>query len=193
MNHTAELVRIVLCWAFSVVADENSRGKHFPGPRISQFSLGDMLVRTDPTTVVAIAREIQQLQSSGSEDSQLGDLITCIRSSWGSTAVSSRRTGEEDTVLMASRLVVRAMSVQPARHREILETVSRFRYISKACSVLGGRSPASLRDDFEVIAEKFYLRERGLICDVAEYIAVMAKDTNGGRIGRWFAAEVRQK
>ena len=171
MNTTAEIVRSVLRWALSIVYLEDSTNGKFAGPRLSQFCLGNLLARTDPATCEAIAREIAVLEKADTDDKYVDSLISCIRASWGATSTTRvRRTGKEDSVMIASRLITAMRQFSSVMDREILETCSVAKTWKKTELYFAGRSWHSIRDDYESIAGRFYLKEKHTIVQTVNHI-----------------------
>lgn len=179
MHATAELVRSVLRWSLAVVQVEESRGGSIPGPRLSQFMLGNLLTRTDRATCVAIAREIVEIEKSDADDQYLEALVACIRASWGNnTPTRVRRTGKEDTVMHASSMVTALRRFSVGSDRDLLEVCSVAKTWRQTEGVFRGRDWSSIRDDFERLAKTFYLKESMTVCATAEYIMRIATKTS---------------
>lgn len=176
MHTTAELVRSVLRWSLTVVAHEEAARGRFPGPRISQFCLGNLMSRTDPATAVAIAKEIAEIEKAEETDVYMDSLISCIRASWGQRAPGKpRRTEAEDTVMVASRMVSALRQFSTTSDRELMEVCCSVKTWTQAESALKGRVWSSIRDDFEKTARRFYLKERHTVCVTAEFITQLSK------------------
>jgi hypothetical protein len=170
MRSEAEIVRSLLCWALGIMAADD-RSTRIPGPRLSQFRLGDLMVRSDEATSVAIAREIARL---GTED-EMCALVAGIRSGWGEIArTRARRTGSEDSVKIATLLLycLRLFGTKP--QRDLLEMGSRVRTWSRMAELSPGRDWKSMRDDFEGYAVIFYHKERQTIVTASEYLTRIA-------------------
>ena len=176
MNVVPELIRSVLRWALSVVAHEQKQKPNFPGPKLSQFQLGDLMSRSDTATCEAIAREIAVVQKATSTDQSLDALVACIRASWGTPASSNtRRTGAEGTVLVASELVSRLLRFGTSREQYILEVGSICKTWKKTEVYLPGRDGLEVRREFEEIAVRFYNTEAHTVCKTAEFIVHLSK------------------
>lgn len=165
MHPHAEIVRSVLNWSLRVVRGHEACGEELPGPRLAQISLGQLMCRTEIETIDAIAREIQKTGES------LDSIVACIRSAWGQEESVRHRTGHEDSVLVASRLVSALRRFGRERDRDTIELACSLR-TWKACEqVMPGRDWQSIRDDFESLARKFYAKESAAILDTVEYIS----------------------
>ena len=176
MHATAELVRSVLRWSLTVVSHEESvRGK-IPGPRMSQICLGNMMSRTDPVTAAAIAREIAEIEKAAVTDIYMSSLVACIRASWGqSTSGKTRRTGDEDTVMVASRAVSALNRFGNSADRDFVRTCCLTKTWKQTEHLMPGRIWSSIRDDFEKLARRFYLKESHTVCVTAEFITRLSK------------------
>ena len=176
MHATAELVRSVLRWSLTVVAHEEAAHGRFPGPRISQFCLGNLMSRTDPATAAAIAKEIAEIEKAEETDIYMDSLISCIRASWGQRAPGKpRRTGAEDTVMVASRMVSALRQFSNSQDRELMEVCCSVKTWKQAEGPLRGRVWSSIRDDFEKLSRRFYLKESHTVCVTAEFITQLSK------------------
>lgn len=175
MHATAELVRSVLRWSLTVVDHEDAQG-HLPGPRLSQMCLGAMMSRADPVTAYAIAREIAEIEKAQVTDVYMESLISCIRAGWGqTTSGKTRRTGEEDTVMVASRMVSALKRFGRPADRDLIRTCCLVKTWKQVEKLMPGRVWSSIRDDFEKLARLFYLKESHTVCATAEFITQLSK------------------
>lgn len=179
MHHHAELVRSVLRWALLLIAqEESSGGNHLPGPRISQFCLGNLLLRTDSETCLALARELAALEGIEENDVHLSALIHSIRNGWGGyeRERTLRRTGTEDSIYKASYIITSLRNFSSNADRDLLENCAASKTWKGVEICYKGRLWSSIRDDFEKVARKFYLKESKMLCETAEYIMRLNKD-----------------
>jgi len=177
MHVHAELVKSVLRWSLSVVAREDLSGTRHAGPRLSQFCLGNLLARTDFETCAAIAKEIAELEKADQTDTYMASLRQCVRDSWGEKPRERvHRTGAEDAVWMASKMCTTLHNFSTERDQNLLETCSSAKSWKQTETVLKGRDWHSIRDDFEIVARRFYLKEQMTICEVAEFITERAQN-----------------
>ena len=175
MQASAELVRSLVRWAIAIVSSEDSGDKRIPGPRLSQFCLGNMMCRTDTQTSVAIAREIAAIERRGSSEEYLESLVACIRASWGAVPVErTRRGAREGSIARARDLLSALQRFGTEEDRRLLELCSVATSWKKTELYFPGRVWQSLRDDFSRVGNTFYNKEKMTVDAVAEYIAQIA-------------------
>lgn len=176
MNHIALLVRSVLRWSCDTISEHELRNEVHKGPKKPGSPLGHLMVRADFQTSVAIAKEIAEIEKVEQTDEYLDQLISCIRANWGEPArKSTRRTGTEDSVLIASRIVTAVKQFSPVSYSQILDTCGRYKKWTLCAEALRGRDVISLKQDFNKVANMFYQKEAHLICSTAEYIYQLSK------------------
>ena len=176
MHHTAELVRSILRWAITILSADDVADKRIPGPRLSQFCLGQMMSRTDMQTSTAIAREIAAIERRGASDEYVESLIVCIRASWGATTpVRQRRGAREGSRMHADRLLEALRRFGTEEERRLLEIGSAATSWKKTELFLPGRVWQSVQDDFERIGKKFYLKESMTVDNAAEYVTSIVR------------------
>lgn len=176
MNYIALLVRSVLRWSNDIISDNELKNEVHRGPKKPSSVLGRLMVRTDLQTSIAIAKEIAEIEKAEQTDTYMDSLIACIRANWGEPArKSDRRTGTEDSVINASRVITAVRQFSPVHQSEILDICGRHKKWTTCAEALRGRDVISLREDFDRIANKFYQKENHLICSTAEYIYQLSK------------------
>ena len=171
MDSRAEVVMSILRWALNLVFLEESKSGGIPGPRLSQFSLGNMMSRSDIQTCEAIARDIAEIRAT---DEAVCSLMDQIRSQWGDVQkTKTRRSGNEDALTRAHALVSALRRSMSARECAVLEAGARAKSWKAAEVFLPGRLWESIRDDFEKHALVFYNREKPTILLVSDYHSAM--------------------
>ena len=174
MHSSAELVRSVLRWSITVVSLDPHNSHR--GPQLSQFCLGNLMSRADLATITAIAKEIAEIEKAEQTDVYMDSLATCIREQWGKPErIIVRRTGSEDSVMVASRLCTCLNKFGTVEQRSVLEVCCSVKTWKQAEKVFAGRMWYSIRDDFETIAKVFYNKESHTIRTTAEYITKISK------------------
>lgn len=171
MNVGAETVRSVLGWALPIADAAGERGGRSYSLGYSQVSFGRMLARGDAETAVDI------LTTYCAEDMQTRDgvaqYLAWIRQDRRTQRRRPPRT-EHPGVTLARRLVERERAYHTGHERILLEQGSVFTW-KRLEEHWPGRVWHSLRDDYEVIAHRFYLREKFFICEAANFVVKLGK------------------
>jgi len=128
-------------------------------------------------TCVAIAKEIAEIENAEQTDIYMESLVVSIREHWGKPEHAAvRRTGCEDSVIVASRLCTTLNKFASPDKRSILEVCASVTTWKKAEQVFIGRTWHSIRDDFESIARQFYDKESHTIRTTADFIVKISKN-----------------
>jgi len=172
MNPCAELVRSLLRWSLGIVRHEDTKGVKFPGPRLSQSSLGSMMSRTDLLTALQIAEDINSLRALSYSGETMEEVAYRVRTAWGQESRTyTRRTGLEDRVIVASTLCTALWRFGGRRDQSFMEICSSMKTWTSIAAVMPGRDLQSIKDDFERSATAFYRKETFTVCQTAEFVA----------------------
>lgn len=163
MTPGAETVRSTLRWAIPIV-DAADPGRPPPSTGYSQVSFGRMLTRGDPLTAAdIIAQYCPDLDSREG----VAEYLSWIRRDQRSGP--RRSQSQHPGLRLALTLVERMHAYHTGESRRLLEQGSVMTWKGLEAH-WPGRVWHSLRDDYEVRAEKFWRAEQLFICETSEFV-----------------------
>lgn len=170
MDAEAEIVRSTLGWALRVIADDAAATTSTPGPRLSEFQLGRLVHRQDAITALDIARDLDV------RDSQVYiEAARIVAEERATPRPSSRASSRQraDAVQHALRLVGRVHAHHRGEKRRLLEQGSRLKTWKALERHWPGREWWSLRDEYAMVARKFFANEKFFILETSNFILSM--------------------
>lgn len=177
MTPGAETVRSTLGWAIPIV-DIADPGRPPPSTGFAQVSLGRMLARGDPLTAAdIIAQYCPDLDSREGVAEYLGYIRRDQR------ARGRRERESHPGLRLALTLVERMRAYHTGEDRRLLEQGSVMTWKGLEAH-WPGRVWHSLRDDYEVRAERFWRAEQLFICETSEFVVKLDKLRDSARVAR---------
>ncbi len=163
MTPGAEMVRSTVGWALPILLEFDPPGRGYSSG-YAQVSFGRMLARGDAETAAdIIANYCPSLDSREG----VAEYLSWMRRD---QRIATRRTRTEHPGLRLAREVIeRLRAYHIGEERRLLEQGSVMTW-KKLEAHWPGRVWFSLRDDFELRAEKFWRAEQLFICETSDFV-----------------------